>query len=86
MPSSYINASNGFPSDYVPITPHDTVANVDQTRCMGFRATVAGNIVFVTAGGTRTVAVAVNENFIVRGVSLLKSTGTTATGIFAIYL
>lgn len=87
MPSNYINASVGFPSDYVPVTPHDSISNVDQTRCMGFIVTVAGNLSFVTTGGlTRTVPASVGVPLIIRGVTLLKATGTTATGIFAIYL
>jgi len=86
MSSSFIDASVGFPSDYVPVTPHNTVNNVDGTRLMGFYATVAGDIVVSVRGVDRTIPISANTPLIIRGVSLLKATGTTATGIFAIYL
>ena len=68
-------------SDMVPITPSDGTDLV--TMCKALYIEVAGNISVVTKdGNTRTIAVP--DNFILPlRVSRVRSTSTTATGIWA---
>lgn len=71
----------GIPSDYLPVTPHDT--NPLTGRVIGLYVEVAGNIVVKMQGGTnRTLAIANNE-FIYGLFTHVLSTDTTATGIHA---
>lgn len=73
--------STGTGYDLIPITPHDTTPIAP---CKAFYITTAGDVVFRTlAGNTRTVTVPANFMLLVGG-DLVKSTGTTATGIHGI--
>lgn len=73
------------PRDIVPVTASDTDDLVD--GCIGLYVTVAGNVAVRTATGgetTRTLAVAANSYHSL-SVTRVLSTGTTATGIHALY-
>lgn len=70
--------------DGYPVTPSNTV-DLTNGNTKGLYATTAGNIAVVFAGGaTATIAVTAGQ-FVLASVSRVNATGTTATGIFALY-
>jgi len=74
---------NGSVTDMVPVTPSDSVdlANV----AIGLYITVAGNVTFHNMDGvSRTIAVPDNF-YLICSVSRVLATGTTSTGIHAMF-
>ncbi len=71
--------------DVRAVTPNDN-ADLPRGTCIAMFIGVAGNIVFTPeAGGTNvTLAVAASQYLPIRASRIL-STGTTATGIHALY-
>ena len=74
---------NGSVTDMVPVTPSDSV---DLTSvAIGLYITVAGNVTFHNMDGTsRTIAVPDNF-YLICSVSRVLATGTTSTGIHAMF-
>ncbi len=73
------------PDDYVPITPSDSSDLADGPTAFGLLATAAGNVSVVTfKGRTVTLPIAANQPLIGR-FKRVRATGTTATGLFALY-
>lgn len=81
----------GIPADMIPVTPNDSAdnlgtdpANGEANTAIGLYIETAGDVVFTTLrGDDRTVSVPANF-YLVCGATRVKSTGTTATGIFAL--
>lgn len=74
---------NGSVTDMVPVTPSNSVdlANV----AIGLYITVAGNVTFHNMDGvSRTIAVPDNF-YLICSVSRVLATGTTSTGIHAMF-
>ena len=74
---------NGSVTDMVPVTPSNSVdlANV----AIGLYITVAGNVTFHNMDGvSRTIAVPDNF-YLICSVNRVLSTGTTSTGIHAMF-
>jgi hypothetical protein len=74
---------NGSVTDMVPVTPSNSVdlANV----AIGLYITVAGNVAFHNMDGvTRTIAVPDNF-YLICSVNRVLATGTTSTGIHAMF-
>lgn len=71
-------------ADVVPVTPNDST-DLPGGPCRALRVTGAGDLVFISVNGnTRTVPVVANE-VVPWGAQRVLATGTTATGIFALY-
>lgn len=73
--------NDGSYQNAVAITPNDTT----QIKARGFVVTVAGVVTIVDTGGVTTAipcAVGIIMNI---EASIIKSTGTTATGIVALF-
>lgn len=81
----------GIPADMIPVTPNDSAdnlgtdpANGEANTAIGLYIQTAGDVVITTLrGDDRTVTVPANF-YLVCGLTRVKSTGTTATGIFAL--
>lgn len=75
---------SGLARDIVPVTPSDSADIVEGAVALGITCkTAAGNVSIVTVeGNTRTYPIAVGEVLPV-GISRVRATGTTATGIWA---
>ena len=75
----------GLVRNWVAVTPSDSTDNVGTGNvAIGLYVTVAGNVSFIDADAN-TVTVTVPANFILTcSVARVKSTSTTATGIFAL--
>ena len=74
----------GFARDIVPVTPNDSADIEADAVALGITCkTAAGDVVVTTvAGNDRTYPIAVGEELPV-GITRVKATGTTATGIWA---
>ena len=80
----YLNAENGV----APFMEAIDVSSTDATPsgiCIGFYVTGGGNVVFVSNGNTVTLAAGDASYHPVR-VTQFKNSGTTATGIKALYV
>ena len=79
------NNPTGLVRSWLTVTPSDSTDNVGTGNvAIGLYVTVAGNVSFIDADGN-TTTVTVPANFILTcSVARIKSTGTTATGIFAL--
>jgi hypothetical protein len=81
----------GIPYDLIPVTPNDSTNNVgtdsatgDDNVAIGLYVETGGDVVITTRNGSdRTIAVP-DYFYLIVGLSRVKSTGTTATGIFAL--
>jgi len=75
---------SGPATDIVPVTPDDSTDLTD--TAIALYVETGGTVAFVSsAGGARSVSV--SNNFILPvGVSRVKATGTSATGIHAMVL
>lgn len=81
----------GIPADMIPVTPNDNAdnlgtdpANGESNTAIGLYVQTGGVVVMTTLRGQdRTVTVPDNF-YLVCGLTRVKSTGTTATGIFAL--
>ena len=71
--------------DGVPVTPADAT-NLPSGICRGVVVTGTGNITGTTPSGATVVLTSIPINTIVPiDLSIIAATGTTATGIFALY-
>jgi len=86
-PFSYVNKLNttGLVYDLYPVSPNDSTDNVGTGNvAIGLYVTNAGDVSFLNKDGeTRTISVPDNF-YLVCSVSRVRSTGTTATEIFAL--
>lgn len=75
----------GLVRNWVEVTPNDSADNVGTGNvAIGLYIEVAGDVVFTDIDGNdNTVAVPANF-YLTCSVKRVKSTGTTATGIFAL--
>ena len=78
--------------DGAAITPSDSIdvptgpGGAAQTPCVGVYVTTAGNVaVNLRGGGTATQTGLVAGQFVDVAVTRILATGTTATGVFALY-
>ena len=78
----YPNLS-GIPSDYVAVVPSDAADNTGES-CIGLYVTVAGNVRAVLKGGVVRDLPVPAQTPLPGLFERVHSTGTTATGIFAI--
>lgn len=83
MPNLLPRQTRAF-QNIAAVTPNDTTDLAVFAQSLYIEG--AGNIVVITSGG-QEVTLAVPANFTLRNVEIsrVKATGTTATGIFAIY-
>jgi hypothetical protein len=71
--------------DGVPVTPADAT-NLPNGICRGVFVAVTGNITGVTPSGATVVLTGIPINtVVVCDLSIIGATGTTATGILALY-
>lgn len=70
--------------DIQNVTASDTV-NVPGNVAAGFGCDVAGNIAVITLKGTTVTRTCLAGVWYTCAITRIKSTGTTATGLFAIY-
>ena len=77
----------GFARDIVPVTPNDDADIIPGAAAIGIIVKGdAGNVVVVTVeGNTRTVPMTAGETLPV-GITRVRSTSTTATGIWAFFV
>lgn len=75
---------SGLARDIIPVTPSDSADIVSGAAALGITCKgAAGNVVFVTVeGNTRTYPIALNEVLPV-GITRVRASDTTATGIWA---
>lgn len=88
MPN-YADLSTGLVRDWVPVTPDDNANNMGQSAqntVIGFYVTTGGAVVFTCDGTDRTVTFPSNFYVSCAGVSRIKATGTTATGIHSLVI
>ena len=82
--SKYANLSNGVAPIWQAIDV--SASNVTPAgNCIGFYVEGAGDISFVSGPNTLTVAVAANSYHTAQ-VAQFNTSGTTATGIYALYI
>lgn len=89
MPNKTANLGVGRVRDYIPVTTSDSTDNRTSSAFdvpVGFYVTGAGAVVFITDGNTRTISFAANTFVNCVGVTRIKATGTTATGIFSMVI
>ena len=81
-----LDFTNGLVRDWVPVTPSDSTDNLkvaQDDRVVGFVATGAGNLVVTNFRGVdRTFLIQADIPIPFVDASRVKSTGTTATGIY----
>lgn len=77
---------NGLIRNWVSVTPNDSADNVGTGNvAIGLYITGAGDISWVDVDGVTTGPVTVPANFYMNGsFARVRSTGTTATGIWAL--
>lgn len=88
MPN-YVDLSSGLVRDWVPVTPNDSTDNMGTSalnQVVGFYVTSGGVVVFTADGTDRTVTFPANYMVPCSSVTRIKSTGTTATGIFSLVI
>ena len=74
---------NGSVTDMVPVTPSDSV---DLTSvAIGLYITVAGNVTFHNVDGTSRTITVPDNFYLICSVSRVLATGTTSTGIHAMF-
>lgn len=74
---------NGSVTDMVPVTPSNStdLANV----AIGLYVTVAGNVTFHNMDGTSRTITVPDNFYLICSVSRVLATGTTSTGIHAMF-
>ena len=85
-PFKYLqNSPTGMIRNWLAVTPNDSADNVGTGNvAIGLYVTVGGAVVFTDVDGN-DVTVTVPDTFYINcSVTRVKSTGTTATGIFAL--
>ena len=87
--ANYADLTVGQVRDWIPVTPSDSTNNMGASAVntvIGFYVTVGGAVVFTVDGVDRTVTFPSNFYVTCAGVSRIKSTGTTATGIHSLVI
>jgi len=85
--ADYLDLTTGLVRDWVPVTPSDSTDNMgisDYNQVVGFYVTSGGSVVFTSGGVDRTVTFPSNFYVTCSGVTRIKATGTTATGIHSL--
>ena len=88
MPN-YVDLTSGMVRDWIPVTPNNSADNMGASadnQVIGFYVTVGGDVVFTVEGVDRTVTFPSNFYATCAGVTRIKSTGTTATGIHSLVI
>lgn len=87
--TNYVDLTSGMVRDWIPVTPNNSTDNMGasaQNTVIGFYVTVGGAVVFTVDGNDRTVTFPNNFYVTCAGVTRIKSTGTTATGIHSLVI
>jgi hypothetical protein len=84
MPRPILQSENGPAMDAAAITPHDT-NELAAGPCRAIYVGVAGNITLVTPNGSEVLFSNVPVGIFPVGAKIVKSTGTAATGLVALY-
>lgn len=87
--ANYADLTVGQVRDWIPVTPNDSTNNMGSSAVntvIGFYVTVGGAVVFTVDGVDRTVTFPSNFYVTCAGVSRIKATGTTATGIHSLVI
>lgn len=87
--ANYADLTVGQVRDWIPVTPNDSTNNMGASAVntvIGFYVTVGGAVVFTVDGVDRTVTFPSNFYVTCAGVSQIKATGTTATGIHSLVI
>ena len=87
--ANYSDLTVGQVRDWIPVTPNDSTNNMGASAVntvIGFYVTVGGAVVFTVDGVDRTVTFPSNFYVTCAGVSRIKATGTTATGIHSLVI
>lgn len=87
--ANYADLTVGQVRDWIPVTPNDSTNNMGASSVntvIGFYVTVGGAVVFTVDGVDRTVTFPSNFYVTCAGVSRIKATGTTATGIHSLVI
>lgn len=87
--ANYADLTVGQVRDWIPVTPNDSTNNMGASAVntvIGFYVTVGGAVVFTVDGVDRTVTFPSNFYVTCVGVSRIKATGTTATGIHSLVI
>ena len=88
MPN-YVDLTSGMVRDWLPVTPDNATDNMGASannQVIGFYVTVGGAVVFTVEGVDRTVTFPSNFYATCAGVTRIKATGTTATGIHSLVI
>lgn len=89
MAATYLDLSSGLVRDWIPVTPNDSTDNMGistHNQVVGFYVTSGGTVVFTVDETDRTVTFPANYMVPCSNVTRIKSTGTTATGIFSLVI
>ena len=87
--ANYADLTVGQVRDWIPVTPNNSTNNMGASAVntvIGFYVTVGGAVVFTVDGVDRTVTFPSNFYVTCAGVSRIKATGTTATGIHSLVI
>lgn len=87
--ANYADLTVGQVRDWIPVTPNDSTNNMGASSVntvIGFYVTNGGAVVFTVDGVDRTVTFPSNFYVTCAGVSRIKATGTTATGIHSLVI
>lgn len=87
--ANYADLTVGQVRDWIPVTPNDSTNNMGASATntvIGFYITGGGAVVFTVDGVDRTVTFPSNFYVTCAGVSRIKATGTTATGIHSLVI
>jgi hypothetical protein len=85
-PFTFLQANpTGLVRNWVSVTPNDSANNVGTDNvAIGLYITVAGDVVFTDVDGNDNTVTVPSNFYLNCSVARVKSTGTTATGIFAL--
>lgn len=87
--ANYVNLSAGMIRDWIPVTPNNSTDNMGASvnnQVVGFYITNGGSVVFTVEGVDRTVTFGSGTYVPCAGVTRIKATGTTATGIHSLVI
>lgn len=89
IPNRTLAVAGSFARDWIPVTPSDVTDNMKGATSdivLGFYVTVGGAVSFITEGGTRTITYPTGAVVYCTSCTRIKSTGTTATGLFSLVI
>lgn len=87
--ANYADLTVGQVRDWIPVTPSDSTNNMGASSVntvIGFYVTNGGSVAFTVDGVDRTVTFPSNFYVTCAGVTRIKATGTTATGIHSLVI